>query len=378
MTSRNPLEKSVAIKILKPLGYKILPFGQLSKCIVASKGQPLNQKQIHGKATLTADNLWWLVHPASEHVYAAYEDASRGQLRELTLPRCIEIWGWSPLGSDQLSPEVMEKRNLSGQTFAINNSSIVQLPTVAPKYLRWLQSRSTICREMNNMIHIGEHPNIVDLLEVLELIQDSKAVLFLGKCGGLKKKNELGDLILPIAAIRGEGTSNDYFPPEVPALPAFNLQKAISTTIRNHNKDYWTGTVYTTNRRVWEHDEEFKDYLRKIRVMGIDMECGGATKRARSLPLLPARFAMTERRLELSTIGKRARAAMSGLTTTCADADPAKPRVVMEMRAALVRRPRVFMSGLLGSPTSIAGLRAHVSLVALRRRLSTGLPENRF
>jgi AMP nucleosidase len=109
---------------------------------------------------------------------------------------------------------------------------------------------------------------IMDLLSAIE----PKAVLFLGKCGGLKKKNELGDLILPIAAIRGEGTSNDYFPPEVPALPAFSLQKAISTTIRNHHKDYWTGTVYTTNRRVWEHDDEFKDYLRKIRVMGIDME----------------------------------------------------------------------------------------------------------
>lgn len=113
--------------------------------------------------------------------------------------------------------------------------------------------------------------NAATIMDLLSAI-DPKAVLFLGKCGGLKKKNELGDLILPIAAIRGEGTSNDYFPPEVPALPAFSLQKAISTTIRNHNKDYWTGTVYTTNRRVWEHDEEFKDYLRKIRVMGIDME----------------------------------------------------------------------------------------------------------
>ena len=96
--------------------------------------------------------------------------------------------------------------------------------------------------------------------------------MFLGKCGGLKKKNKVGDLILPIAAIRGEGTSNDYFPAEVPALPAFNLQKAVSTTIRNHKKDYWTGTVFTTNRRVWEHDNEFKKYLQKIRAMAIDME----------------------------------------------------------------------------------------------------------
>lgn len=109
---------------------------------------------------------------------------------------------------------------------------------------------------------------IMDLLSTVE----PRAVLFLGKCGGLKKINQLGDLILPIAAIRGEGTSNDYFPPEVPALPAFSLQKAVSTNIRNHNRDYWTGTIYTTNRRVWEHDDDFKSYLRRIRCMGIDME----------------------------------------------------------------------------------------------------------
>src|SRR6266699_5253720 len=109
---------------------------------------------------------------------------------------------------------------------------------------------------------------VMDLLSAIR----PKACLFLGKCGGLKRKNKLGDLILPIAAIRGEGTSNDYFPPEVPARPAFSLQKAISTTIRNYNRDYWTGTVYTTNRRVWEHDEAFKKHLARIRCMAIDME----------------------------------------------------------------------------------------------------------
>lgn len=113
--------------------------------------------------------------------------------------------------------------------------------------------------------------NAATIMDLLSAVKP-KAALFLGKCGGLKKKNKLGDLILPIAAIRGEGTTNDYFPPEVPALPAFNLQKAISTTIRDNHSDYWTGTVYTTNRRVWEHDEEFKEYLRKIRAMAIDME----------------------------------------------------------------------------------------------------------
>lgn len=107
----------------------------------------------------------------------------------------------------------------------------------------------------------------MDLLSAVE----PKAALFLGKCGGLKK-TKVGDFILPIAAIRGEGTSNDYCPPEIPALPSFRLQKAVSSMIKAHNLDYWTGTVYTTNRRVWEHDEKFKAYLTEIRTMGIDME----------------------------------------------------------------------------------------------------------
>jgi AMP nucleosidase len=122
------------------------------------------------------------------------------------------------------------------------------------------------------MINFGMgSANAATVMDLLSAIKP-KAVLFLGKCGGLKKQLNLGELILPIAAIRGEGTSNDYFPPEVPALPAFNLQKAVSTTIRDHNRDYWTGTVYSTNRRVWEHDEVFKTYLRRVRAMAVDME----------------------------------------------------------------------------------------------------------
>lgn len=122
------------------------------------------------------------------------------------------------------------------------------------------------------MINFGMgSANAATIMDLLGAI-DPKAALFLGKCGGLKRKNQIGDLILPIAAIRGEGTSNDYFPPEVPALPAFNLQRAVSSTVRDYNRDYWTGTVYTTNRRVWEHDDAFKEYLRKTRCMAIDME----------------------------------------------------------------------------------------------------------
>jgi len=136
------------------------------------------------------------------------------------------------------------------------------------------RDRPMQCATANNItiINFGMgSPTAATVMDLLSAIEP-KAVLFLGKCGGLKKRNKIGDLILPIAAIRGEGTSNDYFPPEVPALPSFMMQKAISTTVRDYECDYWTGTVYTTNRRVWEHDETFKEYLQKIRAYAIDME----------------------------------------------------------------------------------------------------------
>ena len=114
-------------------------------------------------------------------------------------------------------------------------------------------------------------PNAALIMDLLSAISP-KAVLFLGKCGGLKDKNKVGVYLFLIAAICGVGFSYDYFPPEVPALPAFSLQRAVSSNIRDFGKDYWTGTVYTTNRRVWEHDEEFKNKLRLIRSIAIDME----------------------------------------------------------------------------------------------------------
>lgn len=114
-------------------------------------------------------------------------------------------------------------------------------------------------------------PNAAIIMDLLSAIEP-RACLFLGKCGGISHKTQLGDFILPLAAIRGEGTSNDYYPPEVPALPAFMLQRAVSSAIRDLHCDYWTGTIYTTNRRIWEHDDNFKQYLITTRAMAVDME----------------------------------------------------------------------------------------------------------
>ena len=114
-------------------------------------------------------------------------------------------------------------------------------------------------------------PNAATIMDLLCACEPD-AVLFLGKCGGLKNSSEIGHFILPVAAIRGEGTSDDYFPPEVPALPSFKLHKFVSQKIVDYNYEYRTGVVYTTNRRVWEHDEQFLERLKSLRCIAIDME----------------------------------------------------------------------------------------------------------
>jgi AMP nucleosidase len=122
------------------------------------------------------------------------------------------------------------------------------------------------------MINFGiGSPNAATIMDLLTAVHP-KGVLFLGKCGGLKQSTEIGHFILPIAAIRGDGTSDDYLPPMVPALPSFKLHKFVSEKLVERSLDYRTGVVYTSNRRVWEHDEGFQDTLKQVTAIAIDME----------------------------------------------------------------------------------------------------------
>ncbi len=123
-----------------------------------------------------------------------------------------------------------------------------------------------------SIINFGMGSSMAATIMDILVARNPKGVLFLGKCGGLKRSTELGHFILPTAAIRGEGTSNDYMPRVVPALPSFKLHKFVSNKIMSHKMDYRTGVIYTTNRRVWEWDRKFKKYLRKLGAIGIDME----------------------------------------------------------------------------------------------------------
>ena len=153
-------------------------------------------------------------------------------------------------------------------------------------------------------------PNAATIMDLLQAAEP-EGVLFLGKCGGVKQSTELGRFILPIAAIRGEGTSNDYLPAEVPAMPSFKLHKFVSDKLVESSIDYRTGVIYTTNRRVWEHDEPFKDRLRRLRVIAVDMETatvftvGVANEISRGALLLVSDMPMTPEGVKTDTSDRK-------------------------------------------------------------------------
>ncbi|HNS72633.1 MAG TPA: AMP nucleosidase [bacterium] len=115
-------------------------------------------------------------------------------------------------------------------------------------------------------------PTAAMVIEMLSAIE-TQAVLFLGMCGGLHRSLKVGDFILPMAAIRDEGVSGHFIPPQVPSLPTFKIQKFVSQIIVENNLDYRTGVVHTTDYRFWEFDDTFKAILYEERAIGIDMEC---------------------------------------------------------------------------------------------------------
>lgn len=125
---------------------------------------------------------------------------------------------------------------------------------------------------------------VVDLCSFLPQI---KAALLLGMCGGLRKHYKIGSYFVPIASIRGEGTSDFYFPREVPAMSNFLLQKAVSDVLESDKTPYHIGITHTTNIRFWEFNEGFIAKLIETKAQAIEMECATlfAAAYRRQLPL---------------------------------------------------------------------------------------------
>ncbi len=127
--------------------------------------------------------------------------------------------------------------------------------------------------EKVSIVNFGVGSPVAALVIDLLAFVDPVAILMLGMCGGLKSKYRIGDFFNPVAAIRDEGTSNHYMPPQVPALASFTIQKAVALELEKPKHHYHTGVVHTTNYRMWEFDDQFRDTLESEKAGAIEMEC---------------------------------------------------------------------------------------------------------
>jgi AMP nucleosidase len=136
--------------------------------------------------------------------------------------------------------------------------------------------RTIHIKDMNcTMIDYGiGSPQAALLINCLAYLDNLKAVIVLGMCGGIDDTLEVGDFIVPSAAIRGEGTSRHYLPMEFPAIPTSSVNLYCVGAVRKMGMTPRCGIVYTTDRRLWEFDSEFVAYLRQQRILAIDMELG--------------------------------------------------------------------------------------------------------
>jgi AMP nucleosidase len=125
------------------------------------------------------------------------------------------------------------------------------------------------------IIEFGVGPAMAALVGELVACTKPKAVLFLGLCGAVHPSLNIGDFVLPIASIRGEGVSDHFLPPQVPALPTFKVQKFVSQILVKRGLDYRTGTIHCTGFRFWEFDAKFKRNLVEERVLAVEMETAG-------------------------------------------------------------------------------------------------------
>ena len=122
------------------------------------------------------------------------------------------------------------------------------------------------------IIEFGVGSAMAALIGELLAVVEPKAVLFLGLAGGVHPSLDVGDFVLPIASIRGEGVTQHFLPEQVPALPTFKVQKFVSQILVEHGLEYRTGTIHSTDYRFWEFDDRFKLNLLEQRVLAVEME----------------------------------------------------------------------------------------------------------
>lgn len=186
------------------------------------------------------------------------------------------------IGEEQFAKETLER--YSGSSAGDFQSNLIL--TNFPAYIDYFAKTRKVETCEGSMFKVAHSPKeemsildfkigspaaalVVDLCSFLPV----KASILLGMCGGLRRRYQIGDYLVPVASIRDEGTSNFYFPPEVPALANFLMQKAVTNVLDEASIPYHIGITFTSNMRFWEFNEEFKNRLKATKAHGYEMEC---------------------------------------------------------------------------------------------------------
>lgn len=165
-------KKQYALKILNPLGYKILSPHQLKTCTVLVKGKPFSEISERNKENVNKGHIWWLINGPTKQFHAAYYSERHRSLRELSLSQCIQIWGPEPVG-------LRDDGNDSVEVMQFSDGTSKVIPILPSKFSDFLRKRGRIFREIKNMRKVSYHPNVIRLESVLELTQESKCTIFL-------------------------------------------------------------------------------------------------------------------------------------------------------------------------------------------------------
>ncbi len=116
-------------------------------------------------------------------------------------------------------------------------------------------------------------PSAGIIAHCLSYLDQVKAVLMLGMCGGIDDELEIGDILIPTASVRDEGTSKHYLQPNVPAQPSFWINQVCEKVAKDDfNIIPKSGIMLTTDYRMWEFDQDFVKYILEHRILAIDME----------------------------------------------------------------------------------------------------------
>jgi len=163
-----------ALKILNPIGFKMMTPALLRKCTILVKGRVVNDGG--EEPVLSRDDVWWLINGSTKQFVGAFYSEKQNTLKELSLSQCIQIYGPEPAGVGE-----DESGDADSTVEVLQNpgGARIYVPSVPPKYAEFVRKRSRIFREIRNMRKISSHLNVIRLEGVLELTQETKCTIFL-------------------------------------------------------------------------------------------------------------------------------------------------------------------------------------------------------